>query len=311
MQSPSQNCAYCGDSHHGLIHCNSNELNRLVRDLCVIAGRNDTILFSQWLQQCTLESLFAIVSKLTLWDTKEYFANNSPQYIRTELVMMIQTYFEQFVDTIFDQDIGESIYRDLNQHKKRALNFGRVSYIRQIITHHPDQTVRDLHMLNPSAELSAFPDLLLNSYWYHTSYMSQLQLPHPITPHQENIRQQISDNMGSSFQYTRPRNVIRSNTGYTHHNSNTTYIPITVSLKKSTKEEECSICYESVAPTKIVQYDCLHSYCMNCAINVYKKHHHSCAMCRKPTSALYFQNNGEFVYGKQSILLQGDEVTEL
>jgi hypothetical protein len=309
MENLGDNCSYCGQMDHGVIHCNSDELRQCIRNLCIIVGENNQILFHEQLHQYDLELLYAIVAKLTLWNPKEYFANSTTHFIRTELIMMIKTYFEQFISTIFDNE-SESVYRNISAHKKRATNFGRVAYIRQMITTHPDSNVRDIYLMNPNLELQAFPDLLLNSYWYHTSYQSQIQLPRPISPEQETIRQQVSNNMNGSFQYRRSRHIMRSTAKPIPSNPNALSIPIAVSLKASTTIEECCICYETLAPTKNVQYDCDHSYCINCAINVYKTHHKSCAMCRKTTNALHFQNNGEFACGKQMINHDGDIAKE-
>ena len=45
---------------------------------------------------------------------------------------------------------------------------------------------------------------------------------------------------------------------------------------------ECSICYDDLTPTNVIQLSCTHYYCNTCIRECMMKQHNKCAMCRAP-----------------------------
>lgn len=43
--------------------------------------------------------------------------------------------------------------------------------------------------------------------------------------------------------------------------------------------EECGICYSAFAEHTV--FPCMHKYCENCLVDVYRKFHYKCAFCRQ------------------------------
>jgi hypothetical protein len=255
----------------------------MMRTVCQIASDGPLELSNLLMALCT-KTLRMISGKVVL---QAFTRLRKP-----ELVQLIFTYFDQFNDGIFYPNADEA-YRNQPDYLVRAINFGRVAFIRHLLSRSPDQELRDWHFIDPQSERRHFHDLWLNAYQYNTPLLLQFQLPRP-------------SNIESSF---------NENVRIVPHAQIKMPIPLGIlpssSVHSSKEQIECGVCYESVGAEEQVHFECSHAYCYKCATQVYKTHHQSCAMCRKPTRALFLQTKERLDFQKRYLLESNDLITEI
>jgi hypothetical protein len=243
-----------------------------------VAEEGDMEWFIEWVNHaCSRTQMRAIVSRMVL--------HSYSRLERHELVHIMIRYFAQFTTEIFSESRTVAEYEGQPEYIVRAINFGRVAFIRMILSRHSSEYMRDLYLTNPAEEMRCFPDLWLNDYKYKTPLTKQFLLPRP---------QYVPDISAQPAPSPSRKIIFR----------------LILSDSHSEESDDCCICYDTILPEKQVSFDCRHKYCGKCAIEVYKKHHQSCAICREKTNSIFFQTEEELYLCQTDLLERGGIISD-
>jgi hypothetical protein len=154
-------CAYCRGDGHNIVECDVPMVQIFVEQFCRVAGQGDMEWFVEWSSnQFTRDALRVIVAKFVL-----HSYSRLPIH---ELIRIMVTYFEQFTTDIFRPERKDAEYENKPAHIVRAINFGRVAFIRKFLSSHRIPALRELYLTDPREEMRSFPDLWLNHRMYKT-----------------------------------------------------------------------------------------------------------------------------------------------